>query len=149
MVELGRIARVRLREFVSDHLNSLFTALKASQAPPIGEYDEAQLKECLRRGRVQTGTVRYRPMAVQFEFIFQDPSLGPAVLTVTVETPEPIVYMPVPDWVQEEVWQGEVGGTFRFRSEAEQMIEQFAASTFSTDQNAVWFEERQRAKRRE
>ena len=85
-----------LREFVREQVQAIFAALQAGSAPPIGEYDPAALRECLRRAQPQVGASRFTPDAVVLEFIFQDASLGPAVLSVRVPAPEPIVYMPCP-----------------------------------------------------
>ncbi len=137
-----------LREFIRENLKTLYEALQKRQNPPAGTYDAETLRECFRRTQVQTGTTHYFPDRVVFEFIFTEPSLGPAVLSITVPTPEPIVYMPVPDWVVEDVWQGDVTGSFRFRSEAEQLIEQFRTQLFS-EQNLAYFERHRLPKRRD
>jgi len=137
-----------LREFVRDHIQMIFDALKAGGSPPIGECDPAQLKECLRRATPQVGATHFQPDAIVLEFIFQDASLGPAVLSVRVPTPEPIVYMPVPDWVIEDVWQGDVTGSFRFRSEAERLLEAFREQVF-TERNRTYFEKSDLPKRRD
>ncbi|MGQ9657035.1 MAG: hypothetical protein ACUVV1_03905 [Fimbriimonadales bacterium] len=137
-----------LREFVRAQIETIFDALKASSAPPVGEYDPAVLRECLRRAQPQVGASRFLPDAVVLEFIFQDPSLGPAVLSVRVPTPEPIVYMPVPDWVVEDVWQGDVTGSFRFLSEAEQLLAAFREQVF-TERNRAYFEKPDLPKRRD
>ncbi|MCX7924253.1 MAG: hypothetical protein N2554_00400 [Fimbriimonadales bacterium] len=137
-----------LREFVRDQIQLVFDALKAGSAPPVGEYDAAQLKECQRRATPQVGTARFLPDAIVLEFIFQDASLGPAVLSVRVPAPEPIVYMPVPDWVIEDVWQGDVTGSFRFLSEAERLLTAFREQVF-TERNRVFFEKSDLPKRRD
>ncbi|MFN3691066.1 MAG: hypothetical protein ACK4UU_09100 [Fimbriimonadales bacterium] len=137
-----------LREFVRDQIQAIHAALLAGSAPPVGAYDAAQLKECQRRASVQVGASRFLPDAIVLEFIFQDASLGPAVLSVRVDAPEPIVYMPVPDWVIEDVWQGDVTGSFRFRSEAERMLEAFREQVF-TERNRVFFERSDLPKRRD
>lgn len=137
-----------LREFVRDQIQTIFEALKAGGAPPIGEYDPTQLKECQRRAYPQVGATNFQPDAVILEFIYQDPSLGPAVLSVRVPAPEPIVYMPVPDWVIEDVWQGDVTGSFRFLSEAERLLTAFRDQVF-TEQNRAYFEKADLPKRRE
>ncbi len=137
-----------LREFVKQNLQALYDALQKRQEPPMGTYDADTLRECFRRAQVQTGTTHFYPDRVVFEFIFTEPSLGPAVLSITVPSPEPIVYMPVPDWVIEDVWQGDVTGSFRFRSEAEQLIAQFQQQVFS-EANLVYFEKHRLPKRRD
>jgi len=137
-----------LREFVRDQIQTIFEALKAGGAPPIGEYDPTQLKECQRRAYPQVGATNFQPNAVILEFIYQDASLGPAVLSVRVPAPEPIVYMPVPDWVIEDVWQGDVTGSFRFLSEAERLLESFREQVF-TGRNRAYFERSDIPKRRD
>ncbi|GBC93523.1 hypothetical protein HRbin15_02014 [bacterium HR15] len=136
-----------LREFVREQTQRIYEALRQGQAPPTGEYDTATLKECMRRATVQIGTTHYRPDSVLLEFIFTEPSLGPAILTVRVPAPEPIVYMPVPDWVIEDVWQGEVTGTFRFASEAQVLLKKLHNQIFS-ETNILYFEERPQLKHR-
>ncbi|MCS7190756.1 MAG: hypothetical protein NZ843_04030 [Fimbriimonadales bacterium] len=137
-----------LREFVRDQIRAVFDALKAGNAPPVGEYDPATLRECQRRALPQVGATRFLPDAIILEFIFQDASLGPAVLSVRISAPEPIVYMPVPDWVIEDVWQGDVTGSFRFRSEAERLLQAFSEQVF-TERNRVFFERADLPKRRD
>lgn len=139
---------MNLREFAGERQRIIFEALQRGQEPPIGTYDEDTLKECRRRTQVQTGTTRYRPDRLLFEFIFYEQSLGPAVLTVEVAAPEPLVYMPVPDWVIEDVWQGEVTGTFRFESEARELLNVFSETLFS-EANQAYFADRQPPKNRE
>ncbi len=137
-----------LREFVRSQMQAVFEALQQRQPPPVGEYDEQTLKECFRRATVQTGTTHYRPDSIILEFIFLEPSLGPAILCVRIPAPEPIVYMPVPDWVIQDVWQGEVTGSFRFASEAEALLKKFHNQVFS-ETNALHFDERPQLKHRE
>jgi hypothetical protein len=137
-----------LRQFVSEHQRIIFEALQRGLEPPIGAYDPDTFKECRRRTQVQTGTMRYRQDRLLFEFIYHEPSLGPAVLTVEVSTPEPLVYMPVPEWVIEDVWQGEVTGSFRFESEARQLLQNYSEPLFS-EANLAFFADRQPPKRRE
>ncbi|GIV09728.1 MAG: hypothetical protein KatS3mg019_1819 [Fimbriimonadales bacterium] len=139
---------MNLREFVRDQIQTIFDALRAGNPPPVGEYDPAPLRECQRRATPQVGATRFMPDAIVLEFIFQDASLGPAVLSVRVPAPEPIVYMPVPDWVIEDVWQGDVTGSFRFRSEAERLLEAFQKQVF-TEQNRAYFEKSDLPKRRD
>jgi len=136
-----------LREFVREQIQQIYEALRQGQAPPIGEYDPATLKECMRRATVQIGTTHYHPDSILLEFIFTEPSQGPAILTVRVPAPEPIVYMPVPDWVIEDVWQGEVTGTYRFASEAQVLLKKLHNQIFS-ETNILYFEERPQLKHR-
>lgn len=137
-----------LREFVRNQIQAIFEALQQKQPPPVGEYDANTLKECFRRTTVQTGTTHFQPDHVLLEFIFLEASLGPAVLCVRILTPEPIVYMPVPDWVIQDVWQGEVTGSFRFASEAESLLKKLHNQIFA-ETNALFFDERPQLKHRE
>lgn len=137
-----------LRKFVRNNLQTIFEALQKRQLPPVGEYDAQTLKECFRRATVQTGTTHYQPDCILLEFIFSEPNLGPAVLSVRIPAPEPIVYMPVPDWVIQDVWQGEVTGSFRFASEAETLLKKLHNQIFA-ETNALYFDERPQLKHRE
>jgi hypothetical protein len=69
------------------------------------------------------------------------------IVTVTQEAPERIVFLPVPSWVVEQIWQGDVDGTFHFESEARSLLAEFA-NGLEPEANLSWFAERQ-PKRRE
>ncbi len=137
-----------LREFVREQIQQIYGALQQGQPPPVGEYEPATLKECMRRTTVQIGTTHYRPDSILLEFIFTEPSMGPAILTIRIPAPEPIVYMPVPDWVIEDVWQGEVTGSFRFASEAQLLLKKLQNQIFS-EANLLYFDERPQLKHRD
>jgi len=93
------------------------------------------------------GTTRYEPNAIHFEFIYPDSKSSPTVLTVTLEPPERIVFLPVPDWVVENIWQGSIAGTHHFESEAQRLVDEFKADLMPGP-NGKWFEPRA-PKRRE
>lgn len=122
-------ATVRLR---------VFERLRQGLAPEEGEWDEAVRQEAKLRGAPQMGATRYEPHAIRFEFVYQDPRGGANVLTVTVPSAERIVYLPVPNWVVEIIWQGEIGGSYQFESDAERMVEAFRA-LLSPENNAALF----------
>lgn len=131
-----------LREFTNASRKQILHALQHKQAPPFGHYDRKTFEEAVQMREVQMGSAHYTPHSVILEFIFLHDNPGaPLILSVEVDTPEPVVFMPVPDWVQQDVWQGEVKGTFRLRSEAGQMIEAFRQHTLE-EQNLHYFEER-------
>jgi hypothetical protein len=68
-------------------------------------------------------------------------------LQVRVAAPERIVYLPVPEWVVESVWQGEVAGSYQFESDARRLVDKFQEET-TTEGNTKWFQ-KQPPKRRE
>lgn len=121
--------------------------LLTGNEPSFGSFDSALLREGKVKGKPQMGTTRFKPEAVHLEFIFSDPSSSATVLTVTVQPPEKIVFLPVPEWVIENVWQGEIDGTHQFESDAKFLLESYSASVFS-EENRKWFGPRP-AKRRE
>ncbi|MGQ9488369.1 MAG: hypothetical protein ACUVTY_09695 [Armatimonadota bacterium] len=131
-----------LREFVNATRKQVLDALQHKQPPPIGHFDPKRFEEAVQMREVQMGGTRYTPHSVILEFVFLHDNPGaPLILCVEVDTPEPVVFMPVPEWVQEDVWQGEVKGTFRFRSEAEHLIEAFRHLVLEYE-NPHYFEER-------
>jgi len=131
-----------LREFTNTTRKQVFEALQHKTPPPIGHFDLKTFEEAIQLRQVQMGGAHYTPHSVVLEFVFLHDSPGaPLILSVEVETPEPVVYMPVPEWVQEDVWQGEVKGTFRLRSEAERMLSDFRHHVLECD-NPHYFDER-------
>jgi hypothetical protein len=84
---------------------------------------------------------------VTFEFIFSFSDGQTEVLQVKVTAPERIVYLPVPEWVVESVWQGEVAGSYHFESDARRLVDKFQGET-TTEGNTRWFQ-KQPPKRRE
>jgi hypothetical protein len=133
---------VTLAAFAAEKRTALFEALSAGLPPPFGDFDQAALNQGKAKGFPLMGPTRFEPNAVFFEFHFPDPNGAPILLTVKVEPPEGIVYMPVPEWVVAQVWEGEVLGSFRFESEARQMLAKFE-SGLEPDENASQFDEEQ------
>jgi hypothetical protein len=117
-----------LAAFSAEKRNHLFDELSEGLPPTEGQYDEAIFKEGKDKGKPQIGATRYAPDAIFFEFIYPNPTGAPILLTVSLKPSERIVYMPVPDWVVESVWQGNVAGSYRFESEAEMLLREFASS---------------------
>lgn len=74
------------------------------------------------KGAPQMGSTRYAPDAIFVEFIYPDKLGKSVILTVKLEAPERIVYLPVPGWVVESIWQGEISGSFHFESDARRMM---------------------------
>src|SRR5947209_18596132 len=107
-----------LNAFAAEKRLALYDDLKKGLPPREGEYSDALLKEGKVKGQPQMGTTRYEPSSIVFEFIYPDPHTTATVLSVRVAAPERIVFLPVPEWVAETIWQGEIDGSFRFESEA-------------------------------
>lgn len=100
----------------------IFDALRQGETPPIGHFDEEIWRSGKEKGEVQMGTTVFLPGKITYEFIYQDPNGAHLVLGVEVEPPERVVFMPVPKWVVENIWQGEINGSFVFESEARAMM---------------------------
>ena len=136
-----------LNEYAAKQRLELYAELQGSRRPTQGTFDEEMLKRALATGRSpQMGITRYEAHAIHFEFIYPDPLGSTVVLVVTVTPPERIVYMPVPPWVVESIWQGEINGSPHFESDAERMLEEFRAS-LSPESNAAEFDARTKVSR--
>jgi hypothetical protein len=118
---------MRLATFVAEARQNILEDLLGGQEPRTGEFDRALLNESRRKGAPQMGTTRYEPHCIQLEFIFPDSRSASTVFTVTLEAPERIVFMPVPNWVVENIWQGSVEGSYCFESEAKEFLKEFIA----------------------
>jgi len=127
-----------LNSFVAMKRQAIFEALLAGQAPAEGDYDETALAEGRAKGRPQMGTTRFKPRQILLEFIFSAPEEPATVLTVAIPAPERIVFLPVPPWVVESIWQGDVDGSYHFETDAERLVQEYRAE-LSAAANAVWF----------
>ncbi len=136
-----------LNEYASGLRRKLFDELKAGQPPSQGTFDESVFKDGKSKGAPQVGTTRFEPQAMHFEFVYPDPVGTTVILTVTVEPPERIVFLPVPGWVIESIWQGDIDGSYHFESDARRLVASFSED-LEPDANQKWFGPRQ-AKRRE
>lgn len=138
---------MNLNAWVAGLRRRILADLVAGQAPSEGEYDEETLKEGRAKGRPLMGAVTFEPALVRMEFIFSDALSSATVLTVASVPPERIVFLPVPEWVIETIWQGEVSGSHHFESDARRLLGAFATE-IEPAANARWFEA-QPARRRE
>ena len=136
-----------LNEYAAQLRRRLFDDLKSGTAPSSGKYDESLLKEGRAKGEPQVGTTRYEPGAIHFEFVYPDRAGSTLILTVSVDPPERIVFLPVPDWVVESIWQGDIDGSYHFESDAKTLMESLRGE-LEPEANAKWFGPRQ-PKRRE
>jgi hypothetical protein len=127
-----------LGSYAAEKRLAILSDLQQGMPPREGRYDAAQLTSARTKGKAQMGATRFEPRAILLEFIFPDPAGGTAVLTVTLDPPERIVFMPIPEWVVESIWQGEISGSAHFESEAMRMLEAFGAR-LSEAENAAEF----------
>lgn len=114
--------------FVAQQRLAILDDLRAGRPPRIGTFDEASLREARSKGTPQAGANLYHPHQILFEFIYPDPRSSSSVFTVTVPAPERIVYLPVPSWVIENIWQGEISGSFHFETEAKALLDELVHS---------------------
>src|SRR5437764_11503203 len=114
---------MNLNAFAPEKRLALYDDLKKGLPPREGEYSDALLKEGKVKGQPQMGTTRYEPHAIVFEFIYPDPHTSATVLSIRLAAPERIVFLPVPEWVVETIWQGDIDGSFHFESEALRLVE--------------------------
>lgn len=126
---------------------AIFEDLKKGLAPSEGAFDEAVLKEGKVKGEPQVGATKYEPNIIHLEFIFPDPKTTSTILVVKLDPPERIVFLPVPSWVVESIWQGEISGTYHFESEARRLYGELGLELEAVA-NQKWFGP-QMAKRRE
>jgi hypothetical protein len=136
-----------LNAYAADKRLAIFEDLKNGQPPREGQFDETVLSEAKVKGDPQMGSTRYEPDAIFVEFIYPDPKTTSTILTIRLTPPERIVFLPVPDWVVENIWQGDIAGTHQFESDARRMYEEFVRE-LDTEPNKKWFGP-QMAKRRE
>lgn len=115
---------MRLSEWAAEKKMGIFERLQKGLPPAEGDFDPQRLKEAQDKGPPQVGLTHYEPNAVICEFVFPDPATSATVLPVRLTPPERIVFLPVPRWVIQDVWQGEVAGAFCFESEARELVEE-------------------------
>ena len=136
-----------LNQYAAERRMAIFEELKSGHEPSTGRFDAALLKEGKVKGSPQVGTTRFEPHQIHFEFIYPDPKSTATIVTVTLDAPERIVMLPVPDWVVESIWQGEIAGSFQFDSDAKNLVGKFLAE-LEPGANDKWFGP-QPAKRRD
>jgi hypothetical protein len=116
---------VNLNQFVSDLRTRILGDLLTGHEPSEGEFSQASFGEGRDTGGPKMGPFHFTPDTIILDFLFSSRDAGVVVLTVTVTAPERIVYMPVPEWVIEQIWQGEVYGSYKFESEAVVLLGKF------------------------
>lgn len=136
---------MKLNEFVATTRRVLFEQLKAGLEPQVGTWDATLLADAKSKGTPQVGTTRYEPDAVVFEFVYPD-SASTVVLAVRVASPHRIVLLPVPAWVVEQIWQGEIDGSYHFEPDALQLVAEFTQA-LNPEENAKRFGPKQPLRR--
>lgn len=136
-----------LNVFAAEKRRAIFDRIRAGDDPGEGAFDADVLREARMKSAPQVGSTRYEPFAIHFEFIFPDAASTATIFTVTVQPPERIVFLPVPDWVIENIWQGDIDGSYHFESHAIAAMASLEKE-LSLDGNLKWFGPRQ-PKRRE
>ncbi|HEY0867659.1 MAG TPA: hypothetical protein VGE01_09775 [Fimbriimonas sp.] len=116
---------MRLNQYVAERRLAILEDLKAGHPPREGHFDETMLIESRTKGAPQMGSTHYEPESIHLEFIFPDPLGAPLILCVALEAPERIVFLPVPEWVLDNIWQGEIDGSHQFESDAFEMVRRF------------------------
>ncbi len=134
-----------LAQWTATRKREIFDDLSSDRPPREGVFDSANLAECRTKGAVRMGASVYHPDRVDLEFLFGAGT--PLVFVVSLPAPERIVYLPVPAWVVETIWQGEISGSHHFESEANRLLLAFQ-SLLSPEANAPLFGP-QMARRRE
>lgn len=127
-----------LNEWASKQKIALLSRLQKQQMPDQGDFDEMAFREAMAKGDPQVGATVFEPNRVHFEFVFPDRATVATVLRVSMNPPERIVYMPVPEWVIETIWQGEISGCHHFESHARELLERFA-NQLEPEPNAALF----------
>jgi hypothetical protein len=120
---------MRLNQYAAETRLRILSELKDGKSPSVGEFDPHVLSEGRVKGQPQLGTTRFEPDAIYVEFIYPDPLTNATVLTVKLTPPERIVYLPVPSWVIETIWQGEISGSYEFESDARRLVAEFSEQT--------------------
>ncbi|MCH8977918.1 MAG: hypothetical protein IH945_01580 [Armatimonadetes bacterium] len=111
-----------LAEYVAAKKTEIYDDLMQGRSPQQGRFDKGALAELTARGKPQMGSTSFEPETVRFEFIFPQSDGSAEVLSVELDAPERIVFMPVPSWVVETIWQGSVDGSYHFESDVRRLL---------------------------
>lgn len=137
---------MNLNEYSAKKRREILDDLLAGHDPREGAWDVALLAEAKLKSRPQLGPLVFLPQHLDLQFLFSDPQGGSLVFTVRIESPYRIVQMPVPTWVIENVWQGEISGSFHFEADALALFEAFRAE-LEPEANIKHFQARERTTR--
>ena len=110
-----------LSEYLAATKRAIHADLVKGDSPKLGKYDEDALAMLRSRGEPQMGVTVLKPENVRFEFIYPHSDGSVELLAVDLQPPERIVFMPVPAWVIETIWQGSIDGSHHFESDAKRL----------------------------
>lgn len=127
-----------LNEYVARKKREILANLERGGQPGEGRYDSQVLADARVKGSPQMGATTFTPSTISLEFIYSDARSAATIFTVTLDAPERIVFLPVPEWVVENIWQGSIDGAYRFASDAERSYANLGAE-LSEQENAKWF----------
>jgi hypothetical protein len=119
---------MNLSGYLAAKKQAVYVDLQAGRPPSEGRFDAALWKEGNDKSKPQIGSTVLEPHLISLQFIYPAPQEAALILRVEFDPPERIVQMPVPDWVVESIWQGEISGSPQFESDARRMMADFAAS---------------------
>ena len=102
-------------EWAVGRRRTLLETLKAGKRPDDATFDAGAVEAALAKGVPREGAIRFLPDAAIVE------------VHVAFAGSAPAIWMAVPDWVVENVWQGEVTGRHLFESQARAALDRVAA----------------------
>ena len=94
---------MRLNEFLAVEKRRAFEAVLTGSKPVGMRCDEGRLKALFEKGKPTMGTTVLNADQISFEFVFTLDDGQTEVLSIVLDPPERIVYMPVPEWVVENL----------------------------------------------
>lgn len=134
-----------LNEWAAKTKRAILDDLLSGNLPCIGSFDEEKLKAAKSKGEPSLGGTQFHPTYAVFEFIYKD-NESTTIFSVSVQAAERIVFMPVPNWVIENIWQGEVSGSYQFETDAKNALANFE-SLLQPNANAAQFEPKMATRR--
>ena len=117
-----------LSEYLAATKRATHADLLKGDSPKVGKYDADALAKLRSSGEPQMGATVLEPESVRFEFIYPQSDGSAELLAVDVQSPERIVFMPVPAWVIETIWQGSIDGSHHFESDANRLQDELLES---------------------
>ncbi len=137
---------MKLTQFASEAKRRIYDRLRQGLPPGEGRFSEQQWKDGQAKGTPQMGSTTFAPHAIGIEFIYSASGTATTVLTVEIDVPERIVFMPVPKWVVESIWQGDIDGSYHFESDATALLSELSTSLEPAN-NAALFGPKQATRR--
>lgn len=130
---------LQLTPYVAELKRRVYDGLMSGNPPEGARFDARVFESARDLGQPQMGASVFSPSEVRLEFIYRNSLGANVVVSFEFDAPERIVFMPVPVWVVQTIWQGEVDGSYRFESEAAELLRRFEEEC-SAGTNDKWFE---------